>query len=131
LRSGVGSPSEFDVEHAATAKGHIINFNTVVPPNISGLAEEKGVRIVDSNIIYRVVEDAKALLSEKLAPRIVSRVTGEAEVAQGFEIGLGGKKKARIAGVKVRNGVVNRGGKVKVLRGDNVIYDGEFYFLFI
>lgn len=124
LRSGVGSPSEFDVEHAATAKGHIINFNTVVPPNISGLAEEKGVRIVDSNIIYRVVEDAKALLSEKLAPRVVSRVTGEAEVAQGFEIGLGGKKKARIAGVKVRNGVVNRGGKVKVLRGDNVIYDG-------
>ncbi|OCL04731.1 initiation factor 2 [Glonium stellatum] len=124
LRSGVGSPSEFDVEHAATAKGHIINFNTVVPPNISSLAEEKGVRILDSNIIYRVVEDAKALLSEKLAPRIVSRVTGEAEVAQSFEIGLGGKKKLRIAGVKVRNGTVNRGGKVKVLRGDNVIYDG-------
>ncbi|OCK86157.1 initiation factor 2 [Lepidopterella palustris CBS 459.81] len=124
LRSGVGSPAEFDVEHAAAAMGHIINFNTPIPPNISALAEEKGVRIIDSNVIYRLSEDAKALLSEKLAPRIVSRVLGEAEIAQPFEIGLGGRKKVKIAGSKVRNGVVTRGGKVRVLRNEMEVYDG-------
>ncbi|KAF2747566.1 initiation factor 2 [Sporormia fimetaria CBS 119925] len=124
LRSGVGSPSEFDVEHAAVAKGHIVNFNTVIPSHISALAEEKGVRILDSNIIYRVVEDVKALLSEKLAPKITQRVTGEAEIAAVFEIGLGGQRKLRVAGSKVRNGVVEKGARAKVYREEEVVFDG-------
>ena len=129
LRHGVGSPSEFDISHAADAQGHIINFNTPIPPNIARLAEEKGVRILDSNIIYRVVENVKELLSEKLKPNIIQKVTGEAEIAAVFEIGLGGRKKMKIAGSKVRNGVVNRGTKAKILRGAAVVHDGMFPFL--
>ena len=125
LRHGVGSPSEFDVEHAADAKGHIVNFNTSVPNNIMALAEKKGVQILDSNIIYRVVENVKALLEEKLAPRIVTKVTGEADVAMTFEIGLGGRKKMTIAGSKVRNGEIKKGSKAKVLRKDQVLHDGK------
>ncbi|KAF2851169.1 translation initiation factor-like protein IF-2 [Plenodomus tracheiphilus IPT5] len=124
LRHGVGPPSEFDITHAAAASGHIVNFNTAVPANISKLAEQQGVRILDENIIYRVVESVKALLSEKLKPAVVHKVTGEAEVAALFDIGVGGRKKLRVAGSKVRNGVVQRGGRVKVLRGAEVVYDG-------
>lgn len=124
LRHGVGAPSEFDVAHAADASGHIVNFNTTVPPHISKLADDKGVRILDSNIIYRVVENVKELLSEKLKPTVVHKVTGEAEIAALFDIGLGGRKKMKIAGTKVRNGVVTRGEKVKVFRGETMVYDG-------
>lgn len=124
LRTGVGSPSEFDVQHAADAKGHIINFNTSVSPNIMALAEEKGVRILESNIIYRVVDDVKALLSERLPPKITQRVTGEAEIAAVFEIGVGGKRKLKVAGSRVRNGVVGKGVRAKVLRGEEVVFDG-------
>jgi translation initiation factor IF-2 len=124
LRSGVGSPSEFDVQHAADAKGHIVNFNTVVAPHIASMAEQKGVKILESNIIYRVVETVKAMLSEKLAPRVTQRVIGEAEIAAIFDIGLGGKKKLKVAGSKVRNGIVDKKQKVKVLRGETVVYDG-------
>lgn len=125
LRHGVGSPSEFDIEHAADAKGHIINFNTAVPNNIKALAEKKDVKILDSNIIYRVVENVKALLEERLPPRIVQRVTGEAEVAMTFEIGLGGRKKMVVAGSKVRNGEIKKGSRVRVLRKDETMFDGE------
>lgn len=124
LRYGVGPPSEFDISHAADASGHIINFNTVVPPHITKFAEEKGVRILDSNIIYRVVETVKEVLSGMLAPSVVQKVTGEADIAAIFEIGLGGRKKLKVAGSKVRNGVVEKGRNVKVLRGDKVIYTG-------
>jgi translation initiation factor IF-2 len=127
LRYGVGPPSEFDVQHAADAKGHIVNFNTEVPSHISQSAAAKGVQILDSNIIYRVVEDVKALLSDKLAPKITQRVTGEAEIAAVFDIGLGGKKKLKVAGSKVRNGFVLKGTKVKVLRGEEVVFDGMFF----
>ncbi|KAF1950224.1 initiation factor 2 [Byssothecium circinans] len=124
LRHGVGSPSEFDVQHAADANGHIINFNTSVPNDISALAEKKGVKILDSNIIYRVVENVKAMLEERLPPRITHKVTGEAEIAKVFEIGIGGKKKMRVAGSKVRNGIVEKGNRAKVLRKDEVVFDG-------
>jgi translation initiation factor IF-2 len=124
LRHGVGAPSEFDVQHAADAKGHIVNFNTAIPSHIASMAEHLGVKILDSNIIYRVVENIKALLSEKLSDKITQRVTGEAEVAAVFDIGLGGRKKMKVAGSKVRNGIVEKGSKVKVLRGDKVVYTG-------
>ncbi|KAF3047424.1 hypothetical protein E8E12_005334 [Didymella heteroderae] len=124
LRHGVGPPSEFDVQHAADAEGHIINFNTAIPAHVNKLAEEKGVKIYDSNIIYRTVEMVRDLLSEKLPPSITQKVTGEIEIAAVFEIGLGGKKKMKVAGSKVRNGVVERGSKARVLRGDTIIHDG-------
>ncbi|KAF1362462.1 initiation factor 2 [Lizonia empirigonia] len=124
LRHGVGPPSEFDIQHAADAQGHIVNFNTAIPAHVSKLAEEKGVKIYDSNIIYRTVEMVRELLSEKLPPSIIQKVTGEVEIAAVFEIGLGGRKKMKVAGSKVRNGVVERGNKARVLRGDTVIHDG-------
>lgn len=126
LRHGVGAPSEFDVEHAASAQGHIVNFNTTTPAHVAKLAEEKGVTIYDSNIIYRTVEVVRDLLSSKLPPAIVQKVTGEVEIATIFEIGIGGRKKMRVAGSKVRNGIVERGSKARVLRGDAIIHDGEF-----
>jgi translation initiation factor IF-2 len=124
LRHGVGSPSEFDIQHAADAQGHVVNFNTAIPPHVARQAEEKGVKILDSNIIYRVVESVKELLSEKLKPKVIQKVMGEAEVAAIFEISLGGKKKMKVAGSKVRNGVVDRGTKARVLRKDRVVHDG-------
>ncbi|KAJ4986866.1 translation initiation factor IF-2 [Stagonosporopsis vannaccii] len=124
LRHGVGSPSEFDIQHAADAQGHIVNFNTPILPHVAKLAEEKGVQIFDSNIIYRTVEMVRELLSAKLPPSVVQKVTGEVEIAAVFEIGLGGKKKMKVAGSKVRNGVVERGSKARVLRGDAIVHDG-------
>ncbi|KAF1920272.1 hypothetical protein BDU57DRAFT_508466 [Ampelomyces quisqualis] len=126
LRHAVGPPSEFDVQHASSASGHIINFNTATPPNISRLAESMGVRILDNNIIYRVVEQVKDVLSEKLPPAVIQKVTGEAEVAAVFEIGLGGRKKVKVAGSKVRNGNIEKGSKARVLRGESgmVVFDG-------
>ncbi|KAF2031815.1 translation initiation factor-like protein IF-2 [Setomelanomma holmii] len=124
LRHGVGAPSEFDIQHAADAQGHIVNFNTAIPPHVARLAEEKDVKILDSNIIYRVTENVKDLLSEKLKPKVIQKVMGEAEIAAIFEISLGGKKKLKVAGSKVRNGVVDRGARARVLRKEEVVHDG-------
>ncbi|KAH6637645.1 translation initiation factor-like protein IF-2 [Boeremia exigua] len=124
LRHGVGSPSEFDVQHAADASGHILNFNTPVSAQVAKLAEERGVIIFNSNIIYRTVEMVRDLLSEKLPLGITQKVTGEVDITTIFNIGLGGRKTKKFAGSKVRNGLVERGSKARVLRGDTVIHDG-------
>ncbi|KAJ9485418.1 hypothetical protein VN97_g7938 [Penicillium thymicola] len=124
IRSGVGPVSEFDIEHAGSAKGKIISFNQVIDPNIMRIAETEGVEILDHNIIYKLIDDIKAILSEKLPPSVTMRVTGEAEIQQVFEITIKGREKAAIAGSRVRNGLINKTRKVRVLRGEEIIYDG-------
>lgn len=125
LRSGVGQISEFDIEHAAAAKGHIINFNTVVDPGIAGLAARAKVSILDHNIIYRLVDDVKAELSKHLPPLVTQRVLGEAEISKIFEINIKGRQHKAVAGCKVRNGTVSKTAKIRVLRGGEKVYDGK------
>ena len=126
LRSGVGSVSEFDIEHAAAASGYIICFNTTVEAGMMQMAERRGVGLIEQNVIYRLVDEVKAKMTERLKPTVSIRVLGEAEVSRLFEIGVGGRKKMKIAGCKIRNGVVGRGAKAKVLRGNReVVFDGK------
>ncbi|QDS71270.1 hypothetical protein FKW77_000946 [Venturia effusa] len=124
LRSGVGGVTQFDIEHASAAKGHIIAFNTTVDPRLAVQAEKAGVKIIDQSIIYRLTEEVTTLLTDALPPLIVQRVVGEAEIAQEFRITIKGKKQLPVAGCRIRNGVVARTSKVKVLRRGAVVFDG-------
>ena len=126
LHSGVGNVHESDVELASVAQAHIIAFN--LPPNeeMKGLAESKGVKVLENNIIYRVLDDVRAVLEEKLPPIVTQRVLGEAEIGASFDIGVGGRKKMKIAGCKIRNGVVSKGSRARVMRGGEKVYDGEY-----
>ncbi|KAJ5611692.1 Translation initiation factor IF-2 [Penicillium herquei] len=124
LRSAVGPITEFDVEHAAAANGRIICFNQPIEPAMSRMAELEGVQIMDHNIIYKLIDHVKEDLSQYLAPTITQRVTGEAEIGQIFEITIKGREKMSIAGCRVRNGTVNKARKVRVIRGNETIYDG-------
>lgn len=125
LRSAVGPVSEFDIEHAASANGHLICFNQPIDPPMVHLAEKRGVPIMDHNVIYKLVDDVKGVLSEHLPPLVTQRVTGEAEISQIFEISVKRRETTTIAGCKVRNGVINRTRKVRVLRGRAIVYDGK------
>ncbi|OJD14992.1 translation initiation factor IF-2 [Emergomyces pasteurianus Ep9510] len=124
LRSGVGPIGEFDIQHAAVAKGHIITFNMPIDPSMARMAESEGVKIMNHNIIYELIDDVKLKLSEHLPPTITQHVTGEAEIGQIFEISGKGRTKIAIAGSKVRNGLISRSQKARVLRDKEVIYDG-------
>lgn len=125
LSSGVGAIHESDVDLAHAAGGHIIAFNLPADPDMKALAEYRDVKILENNIIYRVLDDVKAVLEDKLPPIVTQRVLGEAEIAMEFEIGVGGRKKVKIAGCKVRNGVVSKGARARVTRSGEKVYEGQ------
>ncbi|KAI1135484.1 initiation factor 2 [Hypoxylon sp. FL0543] len=125
LRSGTGPIHEFDVEHAATSKSIIVNFATTTPGYIKNMAEEQGVKILEHNVIYHLVDDVKAKLSEHLEPEVTSRVLGEAEVLQIFPINIKGRTYKNVAGCRVRNGVIARNNLFRVYRGGEKIFDGK------
>ncbi|KAI0474938.1 initiation factor 2 [Xylariaceae sp. FL0804] len=125
LRSATGALSEFDVEHAALSGSTVLNFSTTTPAHIDRLAEQHGVRVLDHNVIYRLVDDVRAVLSGHLAPEVSTRVLGEAEILQVFPINLKGRVYKNIAGCRVRNGVIARNSRYRVLRGGEKLFDGK------
>ncbi|KAK5995743.1 Translation initiation factor IF-2 [Cladobotryum mycophilum] len=125
LRSSAGPITEYDVDHAATSKSVIVNFNCPIQPHIKQRAEEAKVQILDHNVIYHVVDDVKATLSKLLPMNVTIRVTGEADVLQVFPINVKRRTFQNIAGCRVRNGSIKKSSRVRIMRRGEVIFEGS------
>lgn len=121
IHGGVGAISESDINLALASKAIVIGFNTRADAAARKLAESSGVDIRYYNIIYAMVDEIKAALSGMLAPEKRESVMGMVEVRQVFTV----SKVGTIAGCMVLEGVVKRAARVRVLRANVVIHDGE------
>src|SRR5208283_4302027 len=121
VHAAVGGITESDVNLALASKAVIIGFNTRADVAARKLAEHNGVDIRYYNIIYEAVDDVKAALSGMLAPEKKESQLGLVEVREVYRI----SKVGTVAGCYVLEGVVRRGAKVRVLRDNVVIHDGE------
>jgi translation initiation factor IF-2 len=125
LHADVGAIHESDIDLAEAAKAHIIAFNLPTNNDMRHNAETKGIQILENNIIYRVLDDVKAVLEAALPPLITKKVIGEAEIGKAFDINIKGRKYQRIAGCKIRNGAIRKGSLVRIMRDGEEIYDGK------
>jgi translation initiation factor IF-2 len=121
VHCGVGGITESDVNLALASKAVIIGFNTRADAMARKLAESAGVDIRYYNIIYEALDDVKSALSGMLTPEKKESVLGMVEVRQVFKI----SKVGTVAGCMVLDGLVRRSAKVRVLRDNIVIHDGE------
>ncbi len=121
IHGGVGAITESDINLALASKAIVIGFNTRADAAARKLAETTGVDIRYYNIIYAMVDEIRAALSGMLAPEKRESILGMVEVRQVFTV----SKVGTIAGCYVLEGVVRRGAKVRVLRDDVVIHEGE------
>ncbi|MEQ1557171.1 MAG: EF-Tu/IF-2/RF-3 family GTPase, partial [Gallionella sp.] len=121
IHGGVGAISESDINLALASKAIVIGFNTRADAAARKLAESAGVDIRYYNIIYAMVDEIKAALSGMLAPEKRESIMGMVEIRQVFTV----SKVGTIAGCMVLEGVIKRGAKVRVLRNNVVIHDGE------
>ena len=120
LHSGVGGITESDVILAKASNALLIGFNVRANTQARQLAERDGVEIRYYNIIYNIIDDAKALLSGMLAPSLREEYLGQAEIRQVFNI----TKVGKVGGCMVTTGMVKRGSKVRLLRDNVVIHEG-------
>jgi translation initiation factor IF-2 len=96
-----------------------VGFNVRANAQARTQAEREGVQIRYYNIIYNVIDDAKAVLSGMLSPSRREEYLGQAEIRQVFNI----TKVGKIAGCMVTGGMVKRGAGVRLLRDNVVIHD--------
>jgi translation initiation factor IF-2 len=121
VHAGVGAITESDVNLALASKAVIIGFNTRADATARKLAETSGVDIRYYDIIYEAVDEVKAALSGMLTPEKKEAVLGLVEVRQVFRI----SKIGTVAGCYVTEGLIRRNARVRVLRDNVVIHDGE------
>jgi translation initiation factor IF-2 len=121
VHAGVGAITESDVNLALASKAVIIGFNTRADGTARKLAETSGVDIRYYNVIYDAVDEVKQALSGMLAPEKKENVLGLVEIRQVFRI----SKVGTVAGCYVLEGVVKRGARIRLLRDNVVIHDGE------
>jgi len=121
LHAGIGGINESDVSLARASEAMIIGFNVRANPQARELAKRDGVEIRYYSIIYDVTDDLKTLMSGMLAPKLRENTLGYAEIREVFNI----TKVGKVAGCMVTEGVVRRGAKVRLLRDNVVIHEGD------
>lgn len=121
IHTGVGAISESDVNLASASKGVLIGFNVRADAGARKLIETLGVDVRYYNIIYQAVDEVKAALSGMLAPEEKENVIGLVEIREVYRI----SKVGAVAGCYVLDGLIKRGSRVRVLRNNVVIHDGE------
>ena len=120
IHGGVGAINESDVVLASASNAIIIGFNVRPDNTAKQIAESENVDIHLYKVIYQAIEDVEAAMKGMLGPVYEEKILGHGEIRQVFKAsGIG-----RIAGSYVTDGIVEKGCTVKVMRGDEMLFDG-------
>ncbi len=120
VHSGVGAVSESDVMLAAASNALIIAFNVRPDANARKAADTEKIDIRTYQVIYDALNDVKAAMSGMLAPKYKEVIDGKVEIRQVMKF-----SKVLVAGCYVLEGKITNNSKVRILRDNIVVFDGE------
>ena len=121
LHSGVGAVTESDVVLAEASKASVIGFNVRANASARDCANQKEVELRYYSIIYDLVDDIKKAASGLLKPEIKETILGYAQILEVFKVSNSGK----VAGCLITEGNAQRSAKVRLLRDNVVIHEGN------
>ena len=121
IHSGSGEITESDVMLALASKGIVVGFDTAPTLGARRLAESEGVGIRSYSIIYDLLGDIERAVKGMKEPSYAEVVEGHAEVRAVFTA----SKLGKAAGVYVTDGKLKRDSLVRVLRGEQIVYEGK------
>jgi translation initiation factor IF-2 len=121
IYGAVGAINESDVTLAKASNAVIIGFNVRANAQAREVAKRDGIDIRYYSIIYEVADEVKNVLTGMLSPKFKENFIGYAEIREVFNI----TKVGKVAGCRVTEGVIKRGCKVRLLRDNVVIHEGD------
>jgi len=121
IRATSGAITESDVLLASASKAIIYGFNVRPDAKTRMKAMEEKVEIRLHRIIYALIEEIESAMKGMLAPTMIEKVTGQAEIRRLFKV----SKLGTIAGCMVTDGVIKNNSGVRVLRSGIIVYEGK------
>ena len=117
IHRGVGAIVNSDVDLAVASEAIIIGFNVRAESGAREMADREGVELRYYSIIYQAIEDIEKALKGKLKPIYEEVRLGSAEIREVFK----SSKVGAIAGVIIRDGLITRKSKARILRDGRMI----------
>ncbi|MDK2777735.1 MAG: translation initiation factor IF-2 [Pseudomonadota bacterium] len=121
VSSGVGGITETDATLAVASGAVVFGFNVRADNAAKKVVEANDVDMRYYSVIYDLLDDVKKAMGGLLEPELREEIVGVAEVRDVFN----SPKFGQIAGCMVIEGTVYRHKKIRVLRENVVIYEGE------
>ena len=121
INEGVGDITESDINMAETSKAIVISFKTSIKPQVRQLADRKHVKIFIYEIIYQLLDDLRASMTDLLEPEKIEVKLGTVKVLKIFLT----QKNEQIVGVRVEDGKLATGNELKIIRGDELVGQGK------
>jgi translation initiation factor IF-2 len=125
IHSGAGAITESDVALAVASDALIVGFSLRPDSIVERLAETEKVSINVYRIIYDLIADVKSAMEGLLDPGMKEKILGKAVVKQVFKISSFGT----ISGCSVMDGKIQRGSKVRLLRDNVIVFEGNIFSL--
>jgi len=121
VAGGVGGINESDAHLAIASNAIIIGFNVRAEGSARRVIEEENIDLHYYSVIYDAINEVKQAMTGMLAPEFKEVIIGLAEVRDVFR----SPKLGAIAGCMVTEGIVRKTNRIRVLRDNVVIYEGE------
>jgi translation initiation factor IF-2 len=121
VSSGVGGIGETDANLAVASSAILIGFNVRADAQARAIVEREELELRYYSVIYDIIDDVKQAMAGLLSPEYREEIVGIAEVRDVFR----SPKLGAVAGCMVTEGTVYRNKRIRVLRENVVIYEGE------
>lgn len=121
IASGVGDVSESDVTAAEASGGIVYAFHAGVTSSVKRQAARNNVEVRKYDVIYELLDDAKADLEKLLVPEVIETEIGTLKVKGVFRV----TQKQLICGGQVTKGKVAAPATAKITREDEEIGQAE------
>jgi translation initiation factor IF-2 len=121
IHSAVGAVNESDVMLAATSGAIIVGFNVRPDAAAKDYATRNDVDIRLYRVIYDCINEIEAAMKGMLAPKFKENIIGHAEVRETYKV----SKVGTVCGCYCTDGKIQRGCKVRILRDNIVVHEGE------
>ena len=119
IHRGVGAITKSDITLASASTAVVIGFNVKPEPQTAIYADQEGVEVRFYSVIYNAIEEIEMSLKGLLKPEYEEAIIGSAEVREIFK----SSKAGNIAGSVVKDGVIRRNAKARILRNGAVLVD--------
>jgi translation initiation factor IF-2 len=119
IHRGVGAITKSDITLASASTAVVIGFNVKPEPQTAIYADQEGVEVRFYSVIYNAIEEIEMSLKGLLKPEYEESIIGSAEVREIFK----SSKAGNIAGSVVKDGIIRRNAKARILRNGAVLVD--------
>ena len=119
IHRGVGAITKSDITLASASTAVVIGFNVKPEPQTAIYADQEGVEVRFYSVIYNAIEEIEMSLKGLLKPEYEEAIIGNAEVREIFK----SSKAGNIAGSVVKDGIIRRNAKARILRDGAILVD--------